>query len=162
MLLTTILVVVGLRVGGAENWKMENCPVTSKPVTEKPITEEPITEQPITEEPVTEEPAKCCPYPLRPGVTVNVTGPSFKCDEPIAMECQITNDFGGLVNKIGIAGSSDGYTNTILTVSEEKFLEKTVICSPSSAMWHLEGVPEDKFSGFTCAYMFSNGTWLYQ
>ncbi|EFP13113.1 hypothetical protein CRE_07714 [Caenorhabditis remanei] len=255
MLLTTILVVVGLCVGGAENWKMENCPVTSKPVTEKPITEEPVTEEPanrisvmleileccssiseyencgrlLDNEAVNDAPIfrllvrtlavirdfprdsyhrlleisyqkrrrfvstmrhfetrtrqlsilpECCQYPIRTTTinNANVTAPNFKCVEPIAMKCQITNSLGGLVNNIGIAGSSDRYISAIVSFStrsihltyhfqlivSKDIIEKTLICSPSSAMWHLEGVPEDEFSSFTCAYMFSNGTWLIQ
>ena len=96
----------------------------------------------------------------------------FKCVEPIAMKCQNVN--GGLIKKIGIAGGS---TNTIvsfptlsihltshfqLTVSEEQLLEKTVICAPSSTMWHLEEKPEDEYLSFSCAYMLNDGTWMFQ
>ncbi|EFP13157.1 hypothetical protein CRE_07717 [Caenorhabditis remanei] len=102
---------------------------------------------------------KCCPYPIRTTTisSVNVTSMEFKCVEPIAMKCQNVN--GGLIKKIGIAGGS---TNTILTVSEEQLLEKTVICTPSSTKWHLEEKPEDEYSSFSCAYMLNDGTWIFQ
>ncbi|EFP13102.1 hypothetical protein GCK72_004821 [Caenorhabditis remanei] len=107
---------------------------------------------------------RCCHYPISTTTinSANVTSMNFKCVEPISLKCQNVNS--GVVKKIGIAGfkdRSDTSKYTILSVSEEELVEKTMICSPST-MWHLEEKPEDEYLSFSCAYMLQDGTWFFQ
>ncbi|EFP13154.1 hypothetical protein CRE_07716 [Caenorhabditis remanei] len=107
---------------------------------------------------------KCCEWPISAiGVnSLNVTLNDIECDEPIRIDCARAWPNDG-AQKVGIAGfkdRSDTSKYTILAAMEFR-VQKTVICSPSNNKWYPEGSPEDKFSGFTCAFLLNNGTWQY-